>query len=490
MRDLLSKTPWARVLPGPEGSELRTDILTQDDFIRQYYPSAHRIHDEGYYPDILRAVEEPAYDADGNETGTTRRIYKERVPRFAFAFQQVITAKQLVHLCGNDIQFDLNTDTADKTLEETARQFRDGWQEKGMEHVFYEFAKSVKTTGDGAVVGFLEDGRFGAVVLSARNGDRLYPHYGRNGQLSLFARRYREYDPEGNAVDRIEVWDDRFLWYLRSANASDPVAPVHVFGTGLYQCRLEGFVLEAKRAHGFDRVPVVYMRDDDGPCWAPAQNSIDEYELAFSQMAQNNKAFGEPIMYLQGENVEALHDIDGSIKILTMGPEDKAGYLESQSASESFLKELDDLHDRIYEQCFVVKPPELKSGDLPAAALRILYSPAVEFAMNDAQKYYPPLRRLVFLFAYGFGVESEGTLDFINLPLVTWIKPYIHLVESSVVSDLATAVQNRFLSRQTATERISFYSQENEWERITAEEKAEEKADILAEYERSRFEGE
>ena len=47
-------------------------------------------------------------DENGDDTGKKiRRIYKELVPRYAFAFQQIITIKQLVHLCGNDIQFEL-----------------------------------------------------------------------------------------------------------------------------------------------------------------------------------------------------------------------------------------------------------------------------------------------------------------------------------------------------------------------------------------------
>lgn len=105
--------------------------------------------------------------------------------------------------------------------------------------------------------------------------------------------------------------------------------------------------------------------------------------------------------------MDIQHDLNGTIKTLSMGTDDKASYLSSQSASESYMKQIDTLYKMIYEQSFSVIPPELKSGDLPAAALKILYSPAYEKAMIDAAEYQDVLRDMVELFAYGYGVETE-----------------------------------------------------------------------------------
>jgi hypothetical protein len=176
-----------------------------------------------------------------------------------------------------------------------------------------------------------------------------------------------------------------------------------------------------------------------------------------------------------------VHDMNGSLKILSMGVDDKAGYLESQSASESFIKQLDTLYKMINEQSFTVIPPELRSGDLPAAALKILYSPAYEKAACDANEYQNFLNELVEIFSFGYGVEVEKSVDFKNLPIKWWIKPYIHLNESAIVTDLATAVQNGFVSKETASERISFYSTAGEWDRIMKEYKEQQSADLLYE---------
>ncbi len=494
MKTLLSKRPWLAVQPSAPGTPLATEKRIQDDFIRQYYPSSHQIKDEMYFPDIYRQIEEPVIE-NGEDTGrTVLNTYVEKVPRFAFAYQQIITLKQLVHLCGNDIQFDLNTKTETGDIADDMKMFRGGWHEKDMEHAFYEFAKSVKVTGDAAFVAYLENGVFGWEVLSFLNGDRIYPHYGRDGKLSVFARAYKEYAGDGRVIDRLEVWDKTYLYRLRRASESNDNPVPLTFGKGGDARTLDGYVFAdpttGAAPHGFNRVPVAYLRDEGGPCWSASQDSIDEYEMAFSQMAHNNKAFGEPILYLKGENVEANHDMNGTIKTITMGTDDNAGYLAGQSASESFMKELADLHDRIFEQSFVVTPPELKSGDLPAAALKILYSPAVEKAMNDAETFTPTLDDMVYLFSYGYGVERQKSLDFVNLPICPWVKPYVHLNESAVTQDLATAVQNGFLSRKTASERLWFYSVSTEWERITEEAKEAEKADLLAEFEAQKFSNE
>jgi hypothetical protein len=55
------------------------------------------------------------------------------------------------------------------------------------------------------------------------------------------------------------------------------------------------------------------------------------------------------------------------------------------------------------------------------------------------------------------------------------------LNESAIVSDLAIAVQNGFLSKQTASDRISFYATVGEWEQIMKEYKGQQSANLLYE---------
>lgn len=492
-RQIKTKKPWLRVKPDGYLMGGMTDgisappcpdipmiynIVTQGDFIRELHPSGHAINSDKYYPDIWKEETYAIVDENGNDTGKTgTRLYKELVPRYAFAFQEVILVKQLVHLCGNDIQFEINADTPTDQQESVFSQIRIGWIQKDMELAFYESAKSVKSTGDTAFVGYLDNGEFGWKVLSFANGDTLYPHYDERGRMTLFARSYNNLNESGLSVTEwLEVWDNTYLYrFRRNGDATKTVIDWIIRGFGF-----DGYTLVSQTPHGFPRIPVVYFRDNNGACWSPSQDSIDGYELSFSQMAHNNQAFGFPIMYLQGENISPVqHDLNGTIKVLTMGVDDKAGFLEQPSGSESFQRQLDILYKMIYEQSFTVIPPELKSGDLPAAALKILYSPAYEKSMSDAQEYQPFLNGIYNLFCYGYGIECQKTIDFTSLPVHAWIEPYVHINNSSVVADLATAVQNGFMSKQTASKKISFYTDTGEWDKILRESKAEQQADLL-----------
>lgn len=481
-REIKTKKAWTRVLPEHTGNNISffdasytdempstSEIMTQRDFDREYYPSGHNINDPQIYPDIYREEVIPILDENGEPTGQTKRnIYKECVPRYAFAFQQIITLKQLIHLCGNETQCEFAFSDASEKQREVFNTLRGGWLTHDMEVRLYELYKSVKVHADGALAFFLDNGKMGCKTLCFANGDILYPHYDRNGKLNLFARAYFAYDYEGNATtEYLEVWDSQDYTLLKRGTGKGKTFKEKFLGL----FGVEGYTLVERKPHGFMRVPIAYKRDDNGPCWSASQTSIDGYELSFSQMAQNNQAFGFPIMYLQGENVEALHDLNGTIKTLSMGPDDKAGYLSAPNASEAFIKQLDTLYKMIYEQSFVVTPPELKSGDLPAAALKILYSPAYEKATADAAEFQDVLNDVVELFTYAYGIEKQMTIDFDNLDVKWWIKPYIHVNWSTTISDLAMAVQNGFISHETASERIAEYATVGEWDRILKEEK-------------------
>jgi hypothetical protein len=497
--DIKTKRVWKRITPAGYLSQSRFisteetlsamndnmmfQTVTQADFLREFYPSGHAINDPTVYPDIYREEIVPVYDDEGNQIRTERRVYKECVPRLAFAFQQIIALKQLVHLCGDDIQFELNVKNPTEEQEAMFLKFRSGWIQKDMELAFYEGAKSVKITGDGAFVGFMDNGEFGYKTLSFLNGDVLYPHRDPiTGKMLLFARSYYDYDEDGNKITEwLEVWDDEFLTRYKKATGKKMTERIlNMFG-------IDGYTRVSKELHGFPFVPVAYMRDNDGACWTPSQNSIESFELSFSQMAQNNQAYGFPILYLQGDGDTVINkefDMNGTVKVLEMGKDDKVGYLNAPNASESFMKQIDTLYKMIYEQSFTVIPPSLKSGDLPAAALKILYSPAYEKAMTDANEYQPFLNDMVKIFSFGYGMEVESTIDFKNLPMKWWIKPYVHVSESAMVADLASAVQNGFISKQTASEKISMYSTVSEWDRIIKEQKAKRDAELLSEIER------
>ena len=99
--------------------------------------------------------------------------------------------------------------------------------------------------------------------------------------------------------------------------------------------------------------------------------------------------------------------------------------------------------------------------------------------MNDAQKIQPFLDQLVKITKYGVGYENDMRATMVSLPVAAWIEPYIHQNVTELFTNLATAVQNKFISRRTASERISMYAKNDEYARIIEEEKEKQQMDLL-----------
>lgn len=450
--------------------------ITQSEMLRQLDQNGHIIYNKEYYPDIWRQ------DDDG-------KWYLEEVPRYSFAYQRIILTKQLTHLCGNDIVFELADDRDDETSREVLNTFMRGWNQKDMEIAWHELAKSVKSTGDGAIVGYMDKGKFGWKCLSFLNGDTLYPHYNRrSGKMELFAREYTDYMDNGDEATFVDVWDGKYFICLTENFSTDmnEESEGDVIGKKvpedslLASFDLSSFTVVEVMPHNFNDIPVAYHRDDSGPCWINSQDAIENFEMAFSRLAQSNHDFGLPIMYVKGEGSEELSSADMSYasKVITLPADGEAGFLNRQDASNAYNAELKMLEDQIYRQSFAVRTPELKSGDTPGVAIKMLYSDAVEKAINDAMDYQYAIGDIVRIFKWGYGIEVEERLNFQNTGISFYIQPYIHINETERATILATAVQNGFCSRQTAAEKFTL-STPQEWDRILREKHEEDMHKLL-----------
>lgn len=446
-------------------------ILSQEEMLRQYYPSGHKINNELLFPDIWKKDPE------------TNKWYKQSITRCALAFQQIITTKHIIHIVGNDVQFELSEDEKssqkdglDGELEASIELqdddstkllsiFKSGWIDLDMEIRFYEAVRSYMITADCAIVGFIQkDGTPSFRTFSFLNDDKLYPHINSiTGEMELFARKYYDYDDEGEAVTEwVEVWDDTYIYRckhsLKPKNVTSFIKTI--FG-------LNGFEIVEQVRHGFPFCPVAYARNEDGPCWAAGQQTIENFEEALSYFFENNKAFAFPILLLSGDGIELHGDMNGSVKSISIDSSDgDAHFLENNDISASYNTLLTKFYDLIYEQTFTVKPPELKSGDLPGVALKLLYSPAIECAICDAQKLQPFLNKLVKMVKFSWGLKKECQADLMKLGINAWIEPYVHQNDSELVTNLAIAVQNNIISCKTASERLSKYTKNDEFERI------------------------
>lgn len=505
-QSILTKRAWFRRLPNgtkphaalgmavQQSGGVQCLLYTQQRMLDEYYPTSHDIYNKALYPDILREVEEVKVIDDG--CGQPKEIvekkkYIEEVPRTAMSYQQVIETKRTDHLTGNDVTFERNWSDNDKTLNSNYQELVDGWEQYDQEDALYQVVHQANIVADAAYVGNIYTDNFGKKqvgynVFSFFNGDEIYCHRDqRTRRPFLFARKFT--DDYGN--DLCEVWDDTY--YYLFAHVKDAAEATHYEFTRSVNDEdvptgfvLDGYSLAEKTPHLYPFCPVAYHRREDGPVWVFSEDSIETYEEDFNGLRHNNKAYGEPILVTKGDDVAGIPEIDGTIKNIDMGKDDDASYLQAQSAADSYMKELDKLEELIYLQSFIVKTPELKSGDLPAAALKIIYSPAVEKAMHEVKEIQPFINQMFEIFRWGLGVVRGKTIDYSseNLPIKVYLKPFVHQSESALVADIVASCNAGVLSKQTGSERLSGYvAEESEWSRIVAERKEAEAADLLYE---------
>lgn len=498
-KDILIKKPWWEYTPEKydnrdyeaKRDDNRSVVMpldfnyripkTQADFLREYYPTAHKIFDENVYPDAMK------FDPE------TNKWYKQPLSRTAFPFQQLIAKKHTLHLTGNDVQFEIADGAEDESKEEEYQtmliRFKKTWNMTSMEQVMYKAINAWNIVADAAVVGYLtKDGKFGAKVLSYLDGDVLYPHFDSiTGEMNLFARKYYDYDENGyESTEWLEVWDDKSLWRFCKGSGKAETDDVLTYNLG-DGYSVSGYHLVSCKPHGFPFMPVGYIRREDGPCWSAVQRNIEDYEESFSYLRENNKAFGFPIFFAKGDgdSISIGGDMHGAAKYVVLNDKDAdAGFLNGTDASNAFATQLDKEYNLIYELSFTVKPPELKSGDLPGVALKLLYSPAIENGMNDAQTLQPFLDKITDIVKFGTGYELNKQADFMELPINAWIKVYVHQNVQEEISNIATAVQNGFLSHQTASERCPEFPKNDEYDRITGETKEKQEQDLLMDIKR------
>jgi hypothetical protein len=304
--------------------------------------------------------------------------------------------------------------------------------------------------------------------------------------MELFARKYSDVDENGDySADFVEVWDDKYLYRAKRGISKHGIIQKikEFFG-------LSGYEIYEIKEHGFDFCPVAYYREEEGACFLPSQETIETYEEAFSYFCENNRAYAFPIMWSRGDGVHFNADeMTGAVKYIEIeDSEGQVGFVNKPEVSAAFNTQLSLLYDMIYEQSFGVKPPELKSGDLPGVAVKLLYSPAIEKAIHDSQRLKPFLDELIHIVQYSYGFQENCQASLLGLKINAWIEPYIHQNDSELVTNLATAVNNHFLSVQTASERNSKYSKNDEIQRIIDEDYEKRKKDMQDELEKKRIE--
>lgn len=458
-----TKPKFWRLLPPLNCRSCNRREIFQSEFLSELDPSGHKINDPSYYKNIFKTIERK--DGAGNtildEEGNPQKITVEiPIERVSIPMQQIILKKHVTFICGNKIKFiDLNLQPSEKERMLSA-SFRQGWETNNMGTAIYKFVESVEATGDGAFCSFMKDGRASFKVFSALNGDELHPIYDMEGNLKLFGRSFFAYDytARDNSL-YMEVWDNEFFyrfkldtdgtydgeykWNDKDSFRSDFVS----------ESESAEWILEKREKHGYDRIPIEYLKRDSGACWSAVQDLIDKLEMALSQLFENNKSYAFRIMVIKGAGggIQIQGDLTGQARAIVFDDQDSsAEFMDKADASSSFELQLKETLKFILMGSFTVLPPEIKGGDMPGVTVKILYSPAIEQAINDINFYNETVDGIVDLFKQGYGIEQKNITGYKNLKIRGDMNVYVPQNDTEVINNINQSLLNGSLSEETA----------------------------------------
>ena len=461
--------------PAPDlsGFDAKYAWVPQSEFLRELYPQGHKILDPAIYKNDFIQVKEDLPD------GTSVKHWVERqVARVSVPFQYVIKTQQVIHLTGNDITL-VNSDVAPKKREKDwLVTFKQLWRNRNMNMAFFNAVDSEKCTGNTAVAFYFTkrngELRINAKVYSYLDGfticDTIYSE--KDGEPEIQAIKYQSYDAEAmRTVQWVDVWDRSRAYRYRN-DGSQPERSID----DIYDGYDEDFTLVSVVEHGYPCVPVKVKRNRIGACWSPVQHLCDDYDVQASNLCQAARVLPHAVFFVKGGegNVETAAD-GRPTAIVTPDTQADAKFLtptDTSGASDTSLKLLE---DKIFLGSFIVRPPEVKSGDLPGIAIKLIYAPSLDKAIADAKEWDPFVDGLVDLFAYGAALEM-GDSFFAEIGITGFAEPYIHQNVAEVVQNLVNAKQGGILSAETGTEKNP-YAESDEYSRVQKELKAQQEAE-------------
>jgi hypothetical protein len=449
-------------------------LMTQTDFLEEYYPSAHKINSEFFFPESYNYGEVITEDGEKMET-----MYREETFRVSVPLQKVVALQHLVHLYGNDIHHELADNKVSNELNDQFMRFQMGWLQKNIDIAIYDAGRSEEITADKAIVFYMYNKKCYTKVLSFLNGDTLYPHYDMvTGRMNMFARKFSSYDEENKVVAIwVEVWDNKYLYrYKQSQVGLKGVANKAKKALGL-----DAFELVSEQEHGFPELPVAYGRaKDNGPGWNDVQYLADEIEVALSYWAKACASTANDAYIMKGDNVDIKGDPLGRVRAFTMGKDDSVELLEKKTGGDFFKSYVERLYKEFFRGSFTVETPELKSGDTPASTIKLIYAPNLDLAMTQAKDQQDFINQVRHLFCIGYGIElgKISELERLEEHILSYIVPFVHEDTAGKVANLVALKNAGLISTETGVEQNP-YCTNAEADKIFREQKQEQAADRL-----------
>lgn len=406
-------------IPKPTGNRVQRPLferVSQTKFYNEFYSTGHKIFDPTWYENITI----------NDENGEFKELYY--VNRVSVPIQKMAIDIILAHLLGN------KTHIVDGTLRENKALpfYKEYWQSRNIDTARYEFVKSCLSLADGALL-FYRDNGLKWQMLSYFNQDEY------NMEYDKYGKPYRFYKFYG---DKCDVYDD--------VNCTT------------YQVKGQWEMVN-KVSHGFNGMPVVYHRRNDGAFWTPVQSNIDTVEVMLSRLSEDNRKKFKSIYHLKThdpESVEArstgltdliVTDSDGDFKLVN-----------SATMSEQFKFEYETQMELIFNALGIVFPKHKSSGDMPTGSMKMMFYPTERVVMSLIHEFDAAIDHINSIVKQGFVSEyPQYTTQIAEGNIRASIRMFTPQDDGTKADSLVKLKQANIISGETASDEAP-YSANNE----------------------------
>lgn len=364
----------------PKHRESEEVVITQQNFINEYYPSGHKIYDTAYFPDKEITIDVPAVRGG---MPAHKLVLPVKVKRIALALQSMVIDVIMPHLLGSDIinkQIVIDKESEDA---EAITLFNNLWKYKNIHHKIWEFIEDSLICGESALYFYFDGKKLQAKTLSFLKGDELCPKYDKFGNVEILYRKYKATDESGEEKTFIDKIDE----------------------TSVSTYNSEGDLLSTDK-HPFPFIPVVFHRRRDGAYWSKVQSSIDSIEWNISALSEDNKSKTKGKYHIKATNPKQVQattvggsdvivtDVDGDFKLI-----------DPVNLSEAFKYEYDALKENIFDPLGIVFLKMKASGDMPTGSMKLLFYATERVCRQLTKEYSDAIQSICNIFKKGLGME-------------------------------------------------------------------------------------
>lgn len=412
-----SKKLWE--IPKPSGDRAARpsyDRVTQVKFYNEYYPTGHKIFNPTWYNDIL------IKDEDGNTS--VYFVNRVSVPIQAMAIDII-----LAHLLGN------KTHIVDGTLKENPALpiYKEYWQSRNIDTARYEFVKSALALGDAALLFYREENQLKWQTLSFFNRDEYNMEYDKYGKPLYF---YKFYD------NKCDVYDKGYC---------------HTY-------EMDGeWKLVSKVSHGFNGMPVVYHRRNDGAFWTRVQPNIDNMEVMLSRLSEDNRKKFKSIYHLKSHDPDTVQTKStGLTDLIVTDTDGDFKMVSGAEMSAQFKFEFETQLELIFNALGIVFPKHKSSGDMPTGSMKMMFYPTERVVMSLIHEFDAAIDHINNIVKQGFVSEYPEYTELItNGNIRASIRMFTPQDDETKVRSIAELKRYGIISGETASEEAP-YSANNE----------------------------